>query len=161
MAANAVAVAALDVRPTTAGWWQRLAHDLETKRQLVTVGLVALFVIGFEVVFFYAAVVPRVRDAIQWMLKRPTPAMDPDARAALDTYLEFMDQQERKTVAAANHATVVYAFLIALLPLVLIAVLYASSAPLRHARSPASARDGGGGGAGSAGPAGASTGRSS
>ena len=49
--------------------WTTLRHDVETKKQLVAVALIALFVSVYEVVLFYTIIVPRIRDAMQWIMK--------------------------------------------------------------------------------------------
>lgn len=117
-----------------ASFWSKLRTDTETKQQLVTVALVALFVSTFEVLFFFNKVVPDIRSSVRAMVTPAAPsALPPVTRARLDAALQVLQENERRLIAANNASTVVYAVLILCLPALVVGGLVASSGALRTA----------------------------
>lgn len=118
--------------------WFQLRHDVDVKKQLLTICWVAVVLALFELVFFLRIIVPQVRTAMGGMLRQASggqalggdhPAT-PYARAVLAT----MNAREAELIAATRRGAVLNGVLIVALPLVVIAALYAGSPPLRAAR---------------------------
>ena len=116
--------------------WLKLRHDVELKKQLVTVALVATAITVLECVLFFKIVHPQVTNQMQWMLHRDSPIMntDPMVQSLLRCLMGVAQEREDELVQRTNIGAKVHAGMIATLPLLFVLMLWSCSAPLRRAR---------------------------
>jgi hypothetical protein len=116
--------------------WKRLLHDVELKRQIVTVSMVATIITVFEAVLFFGIISPQVKDQLQDMLRRDQKSLQGDelAQSILRCVMATAHEREVYLLNRNNRGALVHTVLVIALPLVIIATLCLSSGPLR--RSP-------------------------
>ena len=116
----------------------RLRHDLELKKQIVAVAFIATIVVCLESVLFFGIVTPEVTRNLRRMLQTdPDNAFlkeDPVAQAFLRCMLGITQEREIQLLERNNQGSLQNAILIALLPLLIVLAMWASSEPLRKAR---------------------------
>lgn len=63
------------------GTLTKFAHDVEVKKQVVTVAIVGLLITSIEAYLYYYVLTPEVRGGIKRMLHRNKPVLEHDAVA--------------------------------------------------------------------------------
>ena len=118
--------------------FQRLRHDVELKKQIVTVAIIATIVIALESIIFFAIVTPQVMDSLRDMLdlrlEQPALQSDPVAQAMVRCAVGIAHERETDLLNQNRKSAFVHAGLIGSLPLLLVLSLWAGSEPLRRAR---------------------------
>lgn len=122
--------------------WDFLRTDVGCKQQVVTVGIVATVLAAFEILMYYRVVVPDVSGVLSGLLAsmgrdsgiRKAVAYSEGFRSSLAVLIGTINDRERAYVRRINRQTYVAGFFIVLLPLLVVAIVFATSGPLR--RSP-------------------------
>ena len=115
--------------------WKRVLHDVELKKQIVTVSLVAMLITVFEAVLFFGIISPQVRAQLHDMLNRNQNSPgNKVAQSVLRCMTATAHEQEVYLLNRNNRGAFLHTILVILLPLVIIATLCLSSGPLRRSR---------------------------
>ena len=114
----------------------RLRTDVELKKQVVAVALIATIITVFEAILFFAIVSPQVKGQLHWMLRQDQKILqgDPLVQALARCMMVVAHDREERLVNHNNRGAILHAALVATLPVVLIVAMWVSSAPLRQAR---------------------------
>ena len=113
--------------------FERLRHDLELKKQMVTVSIIATIVILMEGIIFFHIVTPQVIEGLQDMLNANSPSLneDPVLQALTRCTLSIGHSRELGLLGATNNGALLHAFLIGALPILFVLILWGTSEPLR------------------------------
>jgi hypothetical protein len=115
--------------------FHRLCHDLELKKQIVAICLIAAIVMAMETFLFFGIITPQIVDNLAWMLRRDQPVLgqDPVIQAMTRCLLRVAHERELELLRNTNQAALLHAILIGASSLLLVLSLYAFSGPLRRA----------------------------
>lgn len=116
------------------GLFHQLRHDVEVKKQIVTVAIVGILVTLLEAVLYYYILIPEVRGNLVRMLDKEEPILGDDetTRDAVHIALETAHRREQELTEDRNRVTKVSLGLVLLLLVTTVVLLYAFSAPLRR-----------------------------
>lgn len=110
-----------------------LVHDVHVKLQVVSVLLVTAFVVAFELAIYLNGVVPIARSSLRSLLHGAAGVRRTNGVVAVDAALSLLEQRERRLVRTNNGAAVLRGVLIVVAPVLLVVLLFLSSARLRDA----------------------------
>ena len=114
--------------------WDRLVSDVEVKKQLVAIALVAFAVMVGEAILYFCVIVPEVRGKIETLLRgEDVLRADPAARQAVRAVLGTAVDREAALVGEANRAAYAATAIIVAVPALTVALLYLGSHDLRRA----------------------------
>ena len=103
------------------GVWDRMKTDMDVKRQVLAVSLIAFLMGTFELIFFLRIVVPTVRSGMVKMLRDLVPSGPPNlARRVARTAVAVAEERERDLVVRNNASARTSGIIIALVPLLLV-----------------------------------------
>lgn len=117
--------------------WFQLRHDVDVKKQLLTICWVAVVLALFELLLFLRVIVPQVRTSMGGMLRGATGGRSLGADHPATPYaralLAALHEREAELIAATRRGAVLNGALIVALPLIVVAAMYAGSPALRAA----------------------------